>query len=129
MRRLPFFMIALSIALATACSSGGTQSEGGASGQSRRSDLITREELAPISQFSAFDAVRRLRPRWLSSRGGGRLPTVFVDGSARGEPSFLRQISADTVERMRFMSAPDATMRYGTGYAFGIIEVISRRGN
>ena len=127
MHRLRFFVIALSVGLSAACASGGTPAEG-TTGVTRSSGPITRAELAPLSQFSAFDAVRRLRPRWLSTRGTGQLPTVFIDRSPRGEPRVLAQIPANTVERINFLPARDATTRYGTGYAYGIIEVITRRG-
>ncbi len=54
------------------------------------------------------------------------MPVVFVDRSRRGEIRELELIAADDVERIRYISARDATTRYGTGYPGGIIEVISR---
>jgi hypothetical protein len=36
----------------------------------------------------------------------------------------LRTISARDVQYVRFLSAPDATTRFGTGYISGVIEVV-----
>jgi hypothetical protein len=36
----------------------------------------------------------------------------------------LRGISARTVQYVRFLSAPEATTRFGTGYMAGVIEVV-----
>ena len=129
MRRLSFVVIVLSVVLSAACAS---VPPGESRGGSRGSGTITREDLAALGQFNAFQVVRRLRPQWLRSRGTANLsgqqmlPVVFVDRIPRGEPRELEQIPADDVERINFMSARDATTRYGTGYPGGIIEVISR---
>jgi hypothetical protein len=37
-------------------------------------------------------------------------------------------MNADNIETMRYLSPSDATTRYGTGYAGGVIEVTLRRG-
>jgi hypothetical protein len=42
--------------------------------------------------------------------------------------SQLRTLSVDQIEQMEFVSASDATTRYGTGHPSGIIEVTTRRG-
>lgn len=128
MRRLPFVFIALCV-VGSACASG---SGSGGGGGARGSGDITREDLATLSSFSAFQIVRRLRPQWLRSRGTANLegasilPVVFVDRSRRGEIRELELIAADDVERIRYLSSRDATTRYGTGFLGGIIEVISR---
>jgi len=51
-----------------------------------------------------------------------------VDGRVRGELADLYGISIDDIETMRYLSASDATTRYGTGYIGGVIEVTTRRG-
>ena len=38
----------------------------------------------------------------------------------------LRQLSADSVESLRFVRATDATTKYGIGFAAGAIEVTTR---
>jgi len=90
-------------------------------------DRITEEELEPIAQMSAFEAIQRLRPRWLQSRTG-LLPTVHVDGSVRnaGE-EILASISCSDVQEMQYMSASDATTRFGTDYVNGLILITTRK--
>jgi hypothetical protein len=90
-------------------------------------DRITEEELEPIAQMSAFEAIQRLRPRWLQSRTG-RFPTVHVDGSVRsGGEEILASIKCSEVQEMRYMGAADATTRFGTDYADGVILITTRR--
>ena len=55
--------------------------------------------------------------------GGPIFARVVVDGTPYGPPSTLHRMSASQIESMRFLSAPDATIKYGTGYPGGAIEV------
>ena len=52
---------------------------------------------------------------------------VFVDGRRFGELPVLRQFGVEEIEEIRFLSASDATTRFGTGYPGGIINLILRR--
>lgn len=114
-------LLAFGLSAAAACASGGG---GGSAGPRRSANVITVEELADVSTLSAFDAIRRLRPQWMQ---GNRARAVVVqDGARVGDQSFLANISASSVESMRFMSASDATMQYGTGFPNGAIVVTSR---
>ena len=80
-----------------------------------------------MANLSAYDAVQRLRPRWLQLRGGTDIPpVVFLDGSNMGGPETLRTIQASSVREMRYRDGRDATTRYGTGYGGGVIEVTTR---
>lgn len=96
-------------------------------------NLITREQLAGLEAISAYDAIQRLRPTWLQSRGptslsgGPTLPRVHINQSRSGSIDELRTIPVTEVERMEFKSASDATTEYGTGYPGGVIEVATRR--
>lgn len=117
------FPLVLALALGLAgCASTGT------GGSSRGSaNLITMEEIEPVANLSAYEAVQRLRPRWLQLRGGTDVPpVVFLDGSNMGGPDVLRSIQASTVRQMLFRSGSDATTRYGTGFGGGTIEVTTR---
>ena len=120
------FLTALGVATGlAACASGG----GSGDGSPRRSpNLITAEELAEYPTISALDAIRRLRPRWLQGRANLR-PQVIVDGARMGNlDDALQSIQASSVRTMRYMHASEATMRFGTNYAAGAIEVITRGG-
>jgi hypothetical protein len=89
---------------------------------------------------SAYDIVRRLRPSMLQSRGHegpqSRSPVweanssikVYLDGLRYGGVESLETIPANTVLEVRWLSATDATIRFGTGNPAGAIAVTSRSG-
>jgi hypothetical protein len=130
-------MVQVAAALLTlgACASGGASGKTRTSRHSR--NVITSEELATATDVTnAYDAVLHLRPQFLQSRGntsmneesspGGQpLPIVFLDGQRFGGVETLRNIPLSNVKEIHFISAADATTRWGTGYANGVIEVIS----
>lgn len=123
----------LSAPLAVGCvSSGGTPKPD--TGTDR--NLITREQLQSMPSTTARDAIDRLHRDWLRGRGGtiqgqtGRVyPKVFVDSRPYGEINALYGFGIETVEEIRFISASDATTRFGTGYPGGIINIILMRLN
>ena len=94
---------------------------------------ITAEELTNTGASDCLEAVRVLRPQWLRSRAAptprdpNPEPRVIVDGTPRGTLGELTLISTTDVESIRFLSASDATIRFGTGYAGGAIEVRLKR--
>lgn len=99
-------------------------------------DTITFEELADWHDDSALDVVRRLRPQWLRARAssagpvsGPVEPVVRIDGVPLRSVSELGDVPAADVATMRFMSGPDATLRFGTGYGYGAILVTTRTGS
>ncbi|MBW3533591.1 MAG: hypothetical protein KY453_00015 [Gemmatimonadetes bacterium] len=118
----PHVLLLLALALGLGgCATTGTGSSRGSA------NLITMEELEPVANLSAYEAVQRLRPRWLQLRGGTDVPpVVFLDGSNMGGPDVLRSIQASTVQQILFRSGSDATTRYGTGFGGGTIEVTTR---
>jgi hypothetical protein len=101
-----------------------------------RTDLITRAELDELPTYDARQAIQQLRPSWLrprtsTIRGGAGVrhtAAVFLDGMPRGGLDALDGMDIREIEEIRFISASDATTRYGTGYPGGIIEVSTRRG-
>jgi len=120
-RALPALVaLALAVGACTTGSAAGVRPHGSL-------DVITEQEIEPIAHLSAFEAIERLRPRWFQSRTG-MFPTVHVDGSARnaGE-EILASIPCSEVAEMRYMSAADATTRFGTDYANGAILITTRR--
>ncbi len=124
MRRTRFLSVFAVVVLSSACASSGQPDQ---SRPRRNRNLITAEELSGLSVSTAFEAVRRLRPAWLQSRGRSPLPAVFRNNSRwGGDPSSLESIRIDSVTEMRFLSASDATTRYGTGFTGGVILVVTR---
>ena len=98
-------------------------------------DPISESDIARINASSAYDAVVRLRGNFLRDRGVNSFmrpmqstrPTVFVDGMEMGTIFELRSIPARDVREIRFLSGPDAMLRYGDGYMAGIIHVSTKR--
>lgn len=94
---------------------------------------ITVEELESTTVDDAMEAVSLLRPHWLRARPARTVndPSpvvgVVIDGMARATRSDLAQLPIGQVERISFMSAADATIRFGTGYTGGAIIVTTRK--
>lgn len=132
MRTRPVYTLITALLL-WGCATGGTSDR---SGPYRDPNLISQEEIQEQPSGTAYDAVQRLRPNWLRRRsttfgsgGGGAvdLPRVFVDERDFGPLESLRDFNLDSVLEISYMSASDATTRYGTGYAGGVIHVHLRR--
>ena len=120
-RRAFIASFALTVGLAGCASSGGG---GGGGGSSTR---LTQAELADVAQLDAFQAIQRLRSQWLRSRGGNA-PQVVSDGMRQQDGiESLRRFRVSDVEEMRYMSATEATNRFGTGYDGGAILVTTKR--
>ncbi len=120
MRRLILAVTLIALGI-TACATGGT----GTRSSSSRS-VITAEDLAEHPGISAFEALQQLRPQWLRATRGTNAPRVVVDRMPV-EQNYLRTIRASDVLDMRLLSMGDASMRYGTGYPAGAIEVRMKR--
>jgi hypothetical protein len=129
-------LVSALVVSACASSSDTTFGEGGgtaATASEGNSNLIVRAELDSFPGQSAFDAVEMLRRRWTQSQRGSsfsgpRYARVVVDGTVRGELDELRRFNTYNIETMRYLSASDATTKYGTGYMGGVIEVTTIRG-
>ena len=123
-RRLMVASFALMIGLA-GCATGGSGGGGGGGGGS--GNRLTAEDLVDVQELDLFEAIRQLRGRWLNSRGRGT-PEVVVDGAPRQSGiDELRSLRVSDVQEVRYMSASDATTRFGTGYEAGAILVTTRR--
>lgn len=119
--------VALLAALAGCASSG----NGSRSLQSR--NVITAAEVQEINVTTVYEAIMQLRPHFLQSRGQTSIrdpsagePVVYVNGVRYGSTSTLQGLRAMDVAEIRFLSASDATTRYGTGHVGGVIEVRTR---
>jgi hypothetical protein len=133
-----FFVAALLSAL-TACSSNPapegepmTPEPAGAS----RSDVITTAELdePSIASINMYDAIRRLRPRFLMTRGqvSPRNPTagstkVSVDGGPLVGIEILGRIQPSEIAEVRWLSASDAAQRFGINAASGAVIILKTR--
>lgn len=138
MRRRAFW--ALGVFLMAGACGGGAKGSGGAPAPSTAptrgsSNVIIEAEIAAAGATSAMDAVQRVRPAMLRSRAGGTSASkaggepiiVYVDGIRMGGPEALNNVSAMSVKEIRFISAADATTRFGTGHPSGAILVTTKR--
>lgn len=114
------FAMALALGVAGCASSGTSTRPEGAT-----SNRIVEAELEPLGQISPLRAIERLRPRWLRSRTGND-PVLHVDGARRSSLRDLESYQLSEILQMEFMSASDATTRFGTGYDGGAILVTTR---
>ncbi len=121
----------LCVSLLVAVAGCSTASSGSRSLQAR--NVITAEEVQELNVSSAYEAIQHLRPHFLQTRGQASIqdpsagvPVVYVNGVRYGSPGTLQGIRAVDVEEIRYLSASDATTRYGTGHVGGVIEVRTR---
>lgn len=119
--------VLLLVGVLAGCAASSSSADGSA--PRRSSSVITEEEFdAVVTIGTLWDAIERLRPPWLRSRGARTgYPVVFVNGTRFGEIDSLRSIQVSDVASARLMSAGDATTLYGTGYPAGIIDVRTHR--
>jgi hypothetical protein len=107
----------------------------------RKNNVITAEEIANSGGSNAYDLIKTLRPQWLRARGistgmpdpsGGGVSDpgsgiiVYVDGVRVGGLDQLENIGAERIQELRYLSANDATQKYGTGHTQGAIEVATK---
>ena len=138
--RARVLMAAILVAVSSGCSSsGGSNTATGAPrAPSRQNDVITAAEIAEraADASNALQIVQKLRPQMLTTRGrfspadssdAGARPRVVVDGVAYGQVENLVNVNAISVMEIRYISATDATTRFGTGYVGGAILVTTKK--
>lgn len=130
MRMLTRTLAIAAAAVLVAC--GGASSRGAR--QPRPSpDVLTRADLEPLAGITARQAIERLRPRFLRSRGTTSIMNanadriwVYVDNARLGGIEVLDQLQVHDIGEIRYLNGPDATNRFGMGHTAGAI-VITRR--
>ena len=128
MNRLRGFVLLLlsTTWLAAGCASATTQ------GRSARANdtQLTRSELAATNAGNLYDAIAKLRPQWLSSRGATSVtdasPTgvdVYMNGTFLGKADYLRDVRLQDVSSVTYWDAGQASARFGMGHSRGVIEI------
>ena len=113
---------------------GGCSSPGRQASAPATRNVITADEIARVNAATALEAIQRLQPAMLTKhRGPSSLHledqaqiTVYLDGTRFGGVGSLSMIEAMSILEIRFLSASEATFRYGTGNSGGAIEIKSR---
>lgn len=82
-------------------------------------DLIAADELAHSTEIYLYDAIRRLRPAFLKTRGvpaygapETTVLTLYVDGQRMDSIDDLRRISCDEVLEVRFYEPHAANAKF-----------------
>jgi len=126
-------LVALS-GLVLACASGATQTVTNREVTSREArNLLTQEQLTATNRDNLYEAIEKLRPDWLTSRGPTSVtnatPTVasvFMNGTMLGRAEHLRDMRVMDVIQVRYWEPGPASARFGMGHPRGVIE-LSRR--
>ena len=133
---------------ATGCGSSAPATASAGSGPKPSSTLITADEIARVNVLNGYEVVQKLRPAMLSQRqiasahgqGGmakGAPPikgtdvasgqvVVYMDGTRLGDIEQLRGITAASIATLRYYSASEAQLKWGSNHPAGAIEVISK---
>lgn len=130
-RWAPLGVLLFALAFLPACASSGD----GERVPRGSADHIIEAEVEAANVTNAYELVERLRPNWLRGRGaasamnpGSEIPIVYIDNTRLGDLQNLRGIEIRSVREMRYIRAADATTRWGTGHAGGVIQVTMRSG-
>lgn len=96
-------------------------------------NVVTADQIMASGATTAYEALQRLRPVWLGSRGPSSLTNpapsvadVYINGVEVGDVSYLQNVHVEDVLRMRFYPATEAGARYGMNHPGGVIEVTMR---
>jgi hypothetical protein len=112
----------LALGLAAGCSRSANPRTGPSSSQ----NYVSRQDILAIPVDNLYDALTRARPAFLRARSTGsrqEYPVVYVDGLRRGTIESLKVIPTREVNDVRYISAIDATTRFGMNVPAGVIEV------
>ncbi len=127
-------LLLLAVPLALSCSSGAGQS-GRLATPRHDPNVITTEELAGVNASNLWDAIRSLRPEWLTRAS----PTtfrpeaeyaiaVYLDRVRFGDADALHQLPVSSAVRVRHYSAAEAQSEFGVSNLQGAIQVITLPG-
>lgn len=90
-------------------------------------NVITEAEISATTYQNALDIVQNLRPTMMRPRPGGGPVMVYLDDVKMMDLNSLSAVPVGRIKEIRYISAQDATTRWGTGHASGVILVTTRR--
>ena len=112
--------------LAAACSSNSAQNRPGHGVR----NVLTQAQLVATNSENLYQAIVKLRPEWLTSRGpvsvsdaSPTMASVYMNGSMLGKADYLKEMRALDVSEVRFWDAGQAAARFGMGHPRGVIEL------
>jgi len=100
----------------------------------RNPNRLTADEIAASHESTAYDAVARLRSRWLRDRPGNEPDEtgdpvaiqVYRNGQMAGGVDALREITAGDVDTIEWVAPMQARTRFGPRAAHGAIVVTDK---
>ena len=123
------FLFTLTTTTVAACA-GATQQ---ATSDRGSRNQLTREQLAAANTANLYEAISKVRPEWLSSRGPTSVtnstPTsvdVFMNGSMLGKAEYMKEVGVLDVTAVRYWDAASASARFGMGHPRGVIEIVTK---
>lgn len=124
-------LILLFVVLPHGCATTGASGTSG--GSSASGNVITRADLEDLQRLNLYQAVQRLRPQWLQTRGldsfeASNEVVVYVDNQQMGGPEELRRLNPVEVGEIRYLDSRQATTQFGRGHPSGAILVFTERG-
>lgn len=121
--------LVLAIASLLACAPATSSTNTGVGGSG---STLTADEIAGANTSDLYEVITRLRPNFLrtrepnsvdTSRNESMSPTVYLDGQPLGDVSALHNIVAGLVSEVRYYTASQGAIKFGTGNRNGVIEV------
>jgi hypothetical protein len=97
-------------------------------------NLITADEISKTSVQNALEAVQKLRPAMLkratissaNAQSRGEI-VIYIDNTRYGAVENLRQIPSSSIAVVRYFSASESQLKWGSGHPGGVIEVVTKR--
>ena len=130
MSKLRRWLVLSAAAIVCACATRPDRAPGGSGEDQTR---LTASELRSADQsLTLFDFVSRTRPQWLTRRGGTPLQNqldvaVYRDDIRVGGREALTDLRLEIVIAARYLTASEATNRFGLNHPHGAILVTTRR--
>ena len=127
-----YFLCTFVLAGTLACSSAGTAAQGSnPAPRAERNLLRTADVSEPQRDLTVMQVLRQLRPHFLAGTGalttGNSGVVVYQDDSRIGGANALNEILMREVVEIRYLSASEASGRYGPGHEGGVIAIKRRR--
>ena len=102
-------------------------------GSRAEANLLTQQQLVSSNADNLYDALEKLRPEWLRSRGPVSMTnaepsraSIFMNGQLMGKPDFLRDVNIIDITEVRYWPAGPAAAKFGMGHPRGVIEITRR---
>lgn len=100
----------------------------------RSTNVLNEEEILQANSSNVYDLVSKLRPKWLYGRGTksflspeASVPIVYVNGVRHGTVETLYNLHVADISQIRYLSASEATTRYGLDHTSGAILITYSR--